>query len=167
MPGAERVQHMNSDSHRKHLAETARFDDSFASHMIRDFFLVLVAVVVIELSIRYALERKGFSLDVDLQVPLRGITGLLGESGSGKTTLLRCIAGLETPALGRLIVDGDIWQDTTRNVSRKIHQREIGYVFQEPRLFRHLSVRGNLEYGQRRRRASHRLGRTEAHRWPA
>jgi HAMP domain-containing protein len=57
---------MNSDSHRKHLAETARFDDSFASHMIRDFFLVLVAVVVIELSIRYALVVYDFHENQEL-----------------------------------------------------------------------------------------------------
>ena len=100
---------------------------------------------------RYVLQRAEFSLDVDLQIPMRGITGLFGESGSGKTTLLRCMAGLEQPTIGQLAVDGDVWQDTTQKLSRAIHERQIGYVFQEPRLFSHLDVRGNLEYGRRRK----------------
>ncbi|MCH7822978.1 MAG: molybdenum ABC transporter ATP-binding protein [Proteobacteria bacterium] len=102
--------------------------------------------------LRYVLERADFLLDVELKIPMRGITGIFGESGSGKTTLLRCLAGLEQPGIGRLSIDGDVWQDTTRKMSRAIHERQIGYVFQEPRLFRHLNVRRNLEYGERRRR---------------
>jgi len=101
---------------------------------------------------RYKLKRTDYSLDVDLKIPLRGITGIFGESGAGKTTLLRCIAGLETPTTGQLTIDGEVWQDTAQNISRPIHQRQIGYVFQEPRLFNHLHVRGNLEYGRSRLR---------------
>ena len=104
---------------------------------------------VVEL--RYALDYGGFSLDVDIDLPMRGVTGVFGVSGSGKTTLLRCIAGLEAAAAGRLIVAGEVWQDKRQNVSRPSHQREIGYVFQEPRLFSHLDVRRNLEYGVKRR----------------
>ena len=107
--------------------------------------------------IRYALRRGVFSLNVDLDIPMRGITGIFGESGSGKTTLLRCIAGLETRVTGKLVIGGDVWQDHARNVSRPVHQQEIGYVFQEPRLFLHLSVRRNLEYGQQRATANHAL----------
>lgn len=103
--------------------------------------------------IRYLLQRGSFTLDVDLDIPMCGITGIFGESGSGKTTLLRCIAGLETSGMGKLVIGGDIWQDRARKISRPIHEQEIGYVFQEPRLFRHLSVRRNLEYGQQRARA--------------
>lgn len=103
--------------------------------------------------LRYTLERADFSLDVDLEVPMRGITGIFGESGSGKTTVLRCVAGLERPSLGKLVVDGEVWQDQTANVSLAIHERRIAYVFQEPRLFWHLNVRRNLEYGLRRTRA--------------
>ena len=104
--------------------------------------------------LHYVFRRTEFSLDVELKIPMQGITGIFGESGSGKTTLLRCIAGLEQPATGQLSINGDAWQDTTRQISRAIHERQIGYVFQEPRLFRHLNVRRNLEYGQRRRRDS-------------
>lgn len=57
---------MNSDSNRERVAETARFDDSFATHMIRDFFLVLVAVVIIELSVRFALVLYEFHHNQDL-----------------------------------------------------------------------------------------------------
>lgn len=100
--------------------------------------------------VRYELRRGDFSLDVDVEIPMQGITGIFGESGTGKTSLLRCIAGLESDATGRLVVAGDVWQDG--ETSRPIHERDIGYVFQEPRLFAHLDVRGNLEYGQRRTR---------------
>jgi len=97
--------------------------------------------------IRYSLRQGAFSLNVDVDIPMHGITGVFGESGSGKTTLLRCIAGLETRGTGKLVIGDDVWLDRSRNVSRPIHEQEIGYVFQEPRLFRHLNVRRNLEYG--------------------
>lgn len=104
-----------------------------------------------EIELRYALKLGDFSLDVAFRLPMRGIVGLLGPSGSGKTTLLRCIAGLESRGSGRLIVAGEVWHDDAARVSRPVHEREVGYVFQEPRLFAHLNVRENLEYGQKRR----------------
>ncbi|HSN51623.1 MAG TPA: molybdenum ABC transporter ATP-binding protein [Woeseiaceae bacterium] len=102
------------------------------------------------IAVRYRLQRGDFSLDVDADIPMRGITGVFGESGAGKTALLRCIAGLEGAAEGRLVVADDVWQDDT--TSRPVHRREVGYVFQEPRLFAHLDVRRNIEYGKRRGR---------------
>ena len=104
------------------------------------------------IAVRYRLQRSDFSLNVDAEIPMRGITGVFGESGAGKTALLRCIAGLEQAAAGRLVIADEVWQDDT--VSRPVHEREIGYVFQEPRLFAHLNVRQNIEYGQRRGRRS-------------
>ena len=97
---------------------------------------------------KFQLNWPGFSLDVDLALPARGITALFGPSGSGKTTLLRCVAGLEKAAQGRLVVNGEIWQDNTRRVP--VHQRPLGYVFQEASLFAHLTVLGNLRYGVKR-----------------
>ena len=97
---------------------------------------------------RFKLDWPGFTLDVDLNLPGRGVTALFGHSGSGKTTLLRCIAGLEKPSCGRLVFKGKIWQD--RNICLPTHQRPIGYVFQEASLFPHLSVLGNLEFGKKR-----------------
>jgi len=99
--------------------------------------------------LEYALQRAAFSLDVTLDIPLHGITGIFGASGAGKTTLLRCIAGLEHAPGSELVVAGECWQDASS--SRAVHERDIGYVFQEPRLFGHLSVRANIEYGVRRR----------------
>jgi len=100
------------------------------------------------MQLAYAIKRSGFSLDVDLSLPLRGITGIFGASGAGKTTLLRCIAGLEQAPAAELIVAGERWQGS--GFSLPVHEREIGYVFQEPRLFGHLNVRRNIEYGLRR-----------------
>ena len=105
---------------------------------------------------RFKLGWAGFTLDVDLSIPGRGVTVLFGRSGSGKTTLLRCIAGLERAPQGRLTVNGEVWQDEGRWVPT--HERPIGYVFQEASLFPHLSVMGNLQYGLRRSRGPHEIG---------
>ena len=82
------------------------------------------------IQLRYELRRPDFALDVDLELPLRGISGVFGASGAGKTSLLRCIAGLERPERGRLLVAGELWQDSSRDTWREIHEREVGYVFQ-------------------------------------
>lgn len=97
---------------------------------------------------RFRIDWPGFSLDVDLTLPGQGVTALFGHSGSGKTTLLRCIAGLERAPYGRLVVDGEVWQDENHWVPT--HKRPIGYVFQEASLFAHLTVMGNLRYGRKR-----------------
>jgi len=104
--------------------------------------------------LHYKLQRADFLLDVNLDLPMQGITGLFGVSGAGKTTLLRCIAGLEKPTSGKLVVAGDVWDDSDANSSRSVRQRNVGYVFQEPRLFEHLSVQANIEYGQKRRKGN-------------
>jgi len=97
---------------------------------------------------RFRLDWPGFSLDVDLALPGRGVTALFGPSGSGKTTLLRCIAGLERAPQGVLSVNGELWQDGRHWLPT--HQRPLGYVFQEASLFPHLTVLGNLRYGLQR-----------------
>ncbi len=96
---------------------------------------------------RFRARLGEFSLDADFSVPSQGVTALFGQSGSGKTTLLRLIAGLSR-APGRLVVDGEVWQDDA--VFVPTHRRALGYVFQEASLFPHLSVRANLEYGWQR-----------------
>ncbi len=101
---------------------------------------------------RFRLDRASFALDVDLDLPGRGVTAIFGASGSGKTTLLRCVAGLERAAGGRLVVGGDAWQAERKWVPT--HRRPFGFVFQEPSLFPHLSVAGNLRYGLSRNRAA-------------
>ncbi len=91
-----------------------------------------------------------FSLDVRIDMPMRGVTALFGPSGSGKTTILRCVAGLSRMA-GHLTVGGSVWQDDDNGVFRKPHTRAIGYVFQEASLFPHLSVRQNMLYAAKGR----------------
>ncbi|MEZ5318953.1 MAG: ATP-binding cassette domain-containing protein [Vicinamibacterales bacterium] len=77
-----------------------------------------------------------------------GMTALLGESGAGKTSLLNVIAGLVRPDRGRVVLDGDVLTDTGAGRFVPPHQRRIGYVFQESRLFPHLTVRQNLGFGR-------------------
>ncbi|MEF2070427.1 molybdenum ABC transporter ATP-binding protein [Consotaella aegiceratis] len=86
-----------------------------------------------------------FALDAAFEIPARGVTALFGPSGCGKTSVLRCLAGLQRVADGVCRVGGDVWQDAT--TFRPTHLRPIGYVFQEPSLFAHLSVRRNLTFG--------------------
>jgi molybdate transport system ATP-binding protein len=100
------------------------------------------------------------SLDVDIDhardsfrltarfVSQPGVTALFGRSGSGKTTLVDIVGGLITPDRGRVTVDGETLVDTERGVFVPKHRRRIGYVFQDSRLFPHLSVRKNLLYGR-------------------
>jgi len=100
------------------------------------------------LIVKQKLAYASFTLDVDLCIPDTGVTAIFGRSGSGKTSLLRCIAGLEKRAEGELAFRGNIWQQA--NHFTPACRRSIGYVFQEPSLFQHLDVQGNLLYGQKR-----------------
>jgi len=99
---------------------------------------------------RFNVDYAAFSLNVDLQLPGRGVSALFGDSGSGKTTCLRCVAGLERASSGYLRVNGELWQDSATGVFLPVHQRALGYVFQEASLFAHLSVRRNLTFGFKR-----------------
>ncbi len=102
---------------------------------------------------RLRLPRPGFTLDVALALPERGVSALFGPSGCGKTTVLRALAGLER-ASGRVAWGDEVWQDDTRFLPT--HQRPIGYVIQEAALFPHLTVQGNLDYGLKRVPAAQR-----------
>ena len=103
--------------------------------------------------VRVALLRDGFTLDVDLSLPTKGITVLFGASGSGKTTLLRCVAGLERVRQGLVQIGNEVWQDDSCGVFLPTWRRSLGYVFQEASLFEHLTVRANLQFGLRRTRS--------------
>lgn len=78
-----------------------------------------------------------------------GVTALFGPSGAGKTSLINMIAGLLRPDDGQIELDGEILDDSARRVHVPAHRRRIGYVFQDARLFPHLSVEQNLDYGRR------------------
>lgn len=98
----------------------------------------------IRVVIRHPLER--IALDVDLSMD-GGLTALLGPSGGGKTRTLEVIAGLLRPAMGLVAVDDEVLTDTERGIWVPPHARRIGYVFQDSRLFPHLTVRQNLSFG--------------------
>lgn len=93
-----------------------------------------------------------FRLNVDLDLPGRGVSALFGPSGCGKTTVLRCMAGLTRAARGALQVNGENWHCDRAFLPP--HQRPLGYVFQDASLFAHLSVRRNLDYGRARAKTS-------------
>jgi molybdate transport system ATP-binding protein len=78
-----------------------------------------------------------------------GATALFGASGAGKTSVVNMIAGLLTPDRGAIALDDTVLFDAARGINMPPHRRRIGYVFQEGRLFPHLSVRQNLDYGRR------------------
>ena len=78
--------------------------------------------------------RRGFTLDVSLALPARGVSALFGPSGCGKTTVLRALAGLERAA-GRVALGGEVWQDDASGAFVPTHRRAIGYVIQEGGLF--------------------------------
>jgi molybdate transport system ATP-binding protein len=78
----------------------------------------------------------------------QGATALFGPSGAGKTSVINMIAGLMTPDRGRIVLDGEALFDAQARVNAPAWQRRIGYVFQEGRLFPHLSVKHNLDYGR-------------------
>lgn len=99
---------------------------------------------------RFRLDHGPFSLDLDVQLPGRGVTALYGESGSGKTTCLRCIAGLERADNGFIRINDEVWQDSRKGLFVPPHKRALGYVFQEASLFPHLSVLANLQFGLKR-----------------
>ncbi|CUX79550.1 MAG: ABC-type molybdenum uptake system ATPase component ModC [Roseibaca calidilacus] len=100
--------------------------------------------MMLEVAVKHAF--KGFSLDVAFKAP-PGVTVLSGRSGSGKTTLVNAVAGLLMPDQG-CIASGDwVLLDTAKGVRLRPHKRRLGYVFQEGRLFPHLTVRQNLAYG--------------------
>ena len=100
------------------------------------------------MSLEVALRHRfdGFDLDMAFEAP-PGLTALFGHSGAGKTTVVNAVAGLLTPDTGRIAVNGETLLDTGQRVNLPAHRRRIGYVFQDGRLFPHLSVRRNLLYG--------------------
>ena len=100
------------------------------------------------LHIAAELTRGSFQLRVDCRLP-DPVTGVIGPSGSGKTTLLHLLAGLLPRAKGRVVFDDEVLFDSERGIDVPAHRRRFGLVFQDARLFPHLSVADNLSYGER------------------
>ena len=100
---------------------------------------------MLEVDIDYRLT----ALDLDIHFRTgRGLTALFGRSGAGKTSIINTIAGLVRPERARIVIDGSVLTDTDRGIFTPTHRRRVGYVFQEGRLFPHLTVRQNLLFGR-------------------
>jgi len=107
-----------------------------------------------------AAKRLGtFDFACDLDLPLAGLTAIFGASGAGKSTLINLVAGLHQPDRGRIALGSTVFFDGTTGVRLAVEKRGLGYVFQDARLFPHLSVRANLDFG--RRRAASQADRAE------
>ncbi|MGE5478484.1 MAG: ATP-binding cassette domain-containing protein, partial [Bacteroidales bacterium] len=108
---------------------------------------------MLDLAIR---RRQGdFQLDVSLRSG-PGVTALFGRSGSGKSSVVNMVAGLARPDAGHIKVDGKVLFDAAAGIDVPPERRRLGYVFQDARLFPHLSVAGNLSFGMNRLPAAER-----------
>lgn len=106
---------------------------------------------MIEIDVSLA-RSSGFRLEASFAAPAAGVTALFGRSGCGKTTLIQLVAGALRPDRGRIAVGGETFVDTAAGIFLPMERRGIGYVFQDARLFPHMSVETNLRYGERRAR---------------
>ncbi|MBE9168487.1 molybdate ABC transporter permease subunit [Pleurocapsales cyanobacterium LEGE 06147] len=100
----------------------------------------------IELTVEIQKQLRDFFLDVSFTVD-RTPLGLLGASGSGKSTIVRCIAGLESPDRGRIVLNGRILFDSEKRINLPPHDRACGFLFQNYALFPHLTVAENIAFG--------------------
>ena len=102
------------------------------------------------IQIHYKKSFDGFTLNCEFTMPETGVTILFGPSGSGKTTLLNCIAGLESADHAAFKISDAAIDDSSANRRLAAHKRRIGYVFQDSRLFPHMNIVKNLQYGYQR-----------------
>lgn len=110
---------------------------------------------VLDLQLDVSLKRGDFCLQLTQSFSLQGITGVVGPSGAGKSSLLRLIAGLESSAQGDITLDGENWQRRQPALFLPAHKRRVGIVFQDSRLFDHLTVANNLKFALKRAAVSH------------
>ncbi|MFZ5504180.1 MAG: molybdenum ABC transporter ATP-binding protein [Pseudomonadota bacterium] len=104
------------------------------------------------IELRFGTCLGALDLDVDVMLPSRGVSAIFGRSGAGKSSLINAVAGIVRPARGRIAVGERVFFDADAGIDLPIEARGVGYVFQDARLFPHLSVTGNLRYGLRRAR---------------
>jgi molybdate transport system ATP-binding protein len=119
--------------------------------MVRAASLATSARELTVLRVNISKRLGEFAIDASFASEGR-VTGLFGASGAGKTSLINMIAGLLRPDRGTIVVDGETLDDTAMKLHVPVHRRRIGYVFQDARLFPHLNVRQNLDYGRRMNR---------------
>lgn len=106
------------------------------------------------LSVAVKKRRGAFTLDAHFELPTPGVVTLYGRSGCGKSTLVNVIAGLLHADGGRVALDDSVLLDTALRIDIPPEKRRIGYVFQDARLFPHLSVAANLRYAAKRAHAN-------------
>lgn len=107
------------------------------------------------LQVQFTKTLGATQFDVQLALPSKGITAIFGRSGAGKTSLINVISGLIAPDSGEIAIQNRVLFSTKQRINLPIEHRRIGYVFQEARLFPHYTVRGNLNYGVRRKDAAY------------
>ena len=98
------------------------------------------------LSVHIKKKLKDFELAVDFDMD-EGIVGFLGSSGCGKSMTLKCIAGIETPDEGRIVLDDEVLFDKKSGINLSPQKRKVGYLFQNYALFPHMTVKQNIEAG--------------------
>ena len=98
------------------------------------------------LSVHIKKKLKDFELAVDFDMD-EGIVGFLGSSGCGKSMTLKCIAGIETPDEGRIVLDDEVLFDKKSEINLSPQKRKVGYLFQNYALFPHMTVKQNIEAG--------------------
>jgi molybdate transport system ATP-binding protein len=113
------------------------------------------------LTLSAKLQRGAFTLNAHFDLPTPGVVGLFGRSGCGKTTLINVIAGLLKAESARIVLNDQVLVDSERGIDIPPERRRIGYVFQEARLFPHLSVAANLRYAESRAAPPHFVSAAE------
>jgi len=101
------------------------------------------------ISVQVEKNQSGFMIQAEFQAPAKGVTALFGPSGAGKTSIINMVAGLLRPDSGHIQVNGRCLFDSRQGIDLPPERRGVGYVFQDGRLFPHLSVKSNLTYGMR------------------
>ncbi len=107
------------------------------------------------ITVAIRLDRGDFTLDANFEAPENGVTALFGQSGVGKTTIINALAGLIRPDHGRIAIGARVLFDSAAGINIAVAKRRIGCVFQDGRLFPHMTVRQNLLYGRARIRQLH------------
>lgn len=107
------------------------------------------------LSLNFSQQLGDHLLEVNAQIPAKGITAIFGVSGAGKTSLINAIGGLTQPQRGYIHLNNRVLFDTEKQIALPPEKRRIGYVFQDARLFPHYRVRGNLQYGMSSKMKAH------------
>ncbi|WP_456070159.1 molybdenum ABC transporter ATP-binding protein ModC [Haemophilus paraphrohaemolyticus] len=117
----------------------------------------IITKVAYMLKINVKKTLGALSLNLNIEIPARGVTAIFGRSGAGKSSLINLVAGLVTPQSGTITLNDNVLFDSEQKINLPPEKRHIGYVFQEHRLFPHYTVEKNLKYGCKRFNSSYFL----------